>query len=111
LSNALQKLEKFVDYVEKLAKESKHSLSPKKTAILRADFTKLTLLAQAEHYRSKNIISEIELLKNKFDAILAEAESRFELYKAEIDCKWLKYIFALLIGGGILGFIFKYLVS
>ena len=110
MSNALQKLREFVEYVEKLAKESEHGFSPKKTSILRADFMKLKLLVEAEYYRFEHhIIPEVEFLENKLDAILTEAESRFEVHKAGIEYRWLKYLCALLIGGGLLGLLVKLL--
>ncbi|ASJ01168.1 hypothetical protein [Thermococcus gorgonarius] len=107
MSSALQKLREFVEYVEKKAKEAPYGLDPQEVTLIWLNFEQLKALA--ENDMNDINISDLISLEAKFNTILAEAQSRFKIHKKQVECRWLKYLCALLIGGGLLGLVIKLL--
>ena len=98
MSNAIQKLQEFVEYVEKKAKESEYGFDPDNTKLLRIEFERLRIFAEAEVYRFEgDNIAELIFLEGKFNTILTEAESRFKVHMAEKSCQTLKAVIAILV--------------
>ena len=107
MSNALQKLQEFVEYVEKKAKEAPYGLDPQEITLIWLNFEQLKTLV--ENDMNGTNIPDLISLEAEFNTILAEAKSRFKIHKEQVECRWLKYLCALLIGGGLLGLLIKLL--
>ena len=107
MSEAFNNLVEFVSYVEKKAKEAPYGLDPQEVALIWLEFEQLKTLA--ENDMNGVSLSDLIAIEAKFNTILAEAQSRFKIHKEQVGCRWLKYIFALLIGGGLLGLVIKLL--